>query len=115
MNLKFKFYAVSIICLVYSTALAGSAGFVLPNGNILRSEEDCIALVKLQNTWTIDFAERIRDMEKSGKLVRYPHKLPVEIIGEKVHEKRYKCYQVSIFNGSAKQSEIVWTDRVQLE
>lgn len=115
MKMKIQFYGIAMVFLICSTAFAGSTGYVLPNGNILRSEEDCIALVKLQNTWTIDFAERIREMEKSGKLVRYPQKTPVEIIGEKVHEKRYKCYQISISNKSAKHPGTVWTDRVQQE
>jgi hypothetical protein len=112
-TLKVKLYAFSIICLVYSIAFSGNTVDLPANSRIFFSEEDCIEGIKSHYSWNIEFATTLRDMENSGKLIRYPQKVPINIIETKVY-KSHKYYKISIFDRLTKQYEIVWTDAVKL-
>jgi hypothetical protein len=94
---------------------AGIAGELPANGKILFSEEDCIEFAKLHYTWTIDFAEQVRNMEKDGKLIRFSEKVPINVLETKIFDRRFKCYKISIYNEETKKHDIVWTDTVKLD
>jgi len=112
--LKLKLYAFFIIFIAFSTAFAGDT-FELPaNSSIFFSEEDCLEVMKLRYSWTIDFAARLREMEKSGKLIKYPQNVPINIIETKTY-KMHNYYRISIYNRLTQQYDIAWTDAVKFD
>lgn len=112
--MKLKLYAFSIIFIVYSAAFAGDK-FELPaNSNIFFSEGNCIEVMKLRYSWTIDFAERLQKMEKSGKLIKYSQNVPINIIEAKTY-KMHNYYKISIYNSLTQQYDIAWTDAARFD
>ena len=112
--MKLILYAFSFFLIVYSTAFAGDT-IELPAGSrIFQREEDCFAVMKIRYSWTIDLAERLRDMEKSGIFIKYPQKVPVSIIETKTY-KMHNYYRISIYNSENKQYGTAWTDANKLE
>lgn len=112
--MKFTLYAFSIICIAYSTAFAGNKVDLPAYSRIFFSEEDCIEVMKLKYSWTIDFAARLGEMEKSGKFIKYPQNVPIDVIETKTY-KMFNYYRISIYNRLTKQYGIAWTDAVKLD
>ena len=113
-DLKLKLYAFTVILLAYSTALAETEA-VLPAGSrIFFSEQDCVEAIKAHYSWNIEFSESLRDMEKTGKLIRYPHPIPITIL-ERNNYKSRDYYKISIYDKQTEQQKIVWTDAVRFE
>ena len=105
---------LSLFLIFCTTAFAGVDVNLPANSRIFFSEEDCVEVIKAHYSWNIEFAASLREMEKRGKLVRYPQKVPVTIMEEKLYT-RHKYYKISIYNRQTQQDEIVWTDAVRFE
>jgi len=114
LNLKLKLYVISFIFIVYSTAYAGDTIKLPAYSNIFFSEKDCIDVMKLRYSWTIDFAALLRQMEKSGKLIRYPQNVPINILETKTY-KMHNYYRISIYNKLTQQYDVAWTDAVRFD
>lgn len=112
--MKLKLTALSMIFFAYSTACAGKTSELPAYSNIFSSEEVCVEVMKLRYSWTIDFAARLLQMEKSGQLIRYPQNVPIRILETKTY-KMHNYYRISIYNKSTQQYDIAWTDAVRFD
>lgn len=112
--MKIKLLIFSVICIFYAAASAGTTADLPANSRVFISEEDCLEVMKLHYSWNIDFASRLRNMEKSGKFIKYPQKVPINIIETKSY-KGHQYYNISIYNKLTDKHDIVWTDAPKLD
>ena len=112
--MKLKLYTFSAFLLVASTVFAETTANLPANSRIFSSEKDCIEVIRSQYSWNIEFAASLREMQNRGKMIRYPHKIPITIMETKNY-KIYKYYKISIYDNQTKQHNVVWTDAVRFE